>query len=167
MALLLKVVGGKYNGQEFRYSQKKKCFIGRADDCDLCLKSEHVNQYHCALAIDEPEVVVRDLGSREGTYVNGTRISGPEPLSTGDVISVGPLKIEITVTTLKAGDVDSKASKPVPSGDALQDVPLPDTTADTKVLHIAPIELCGPAPMIPPPKFPAGPPPAPVDDPVD
>ena len=69
MALMLKIRGGVHDGREIRISQTKKYLIGRADDCHLRPKGDKVARYHCALMVDEPDVVIRDLGSSSGTLI--------------------------------------------------------------------------------------------------
>jgi serine/threonine-protein kinase len=66
-------------GEEFVFVDRGKCLIGRSCDCDLPLPHTAefctVSRHHCLLEIKPDEVWVRDLGSRNGTYVNGLRIS--------------------------------------------------------------------------------------------
>jgi pSer/pThr/pTyr-binding forkhead associated (FHA) protein len=52
------------------------CLIGRAGDCDIQLPliNREISRHHCLLEIDAPMVRVRDLGSCNGTYVNGEMI---------------------------------------------------------------------------------------------
>ena len=69
----------------------KKFIIGRAIDCHLKSKSPLISRYHCAILVGE-EVVVRDLGSRNGVRLNGEKISAEQKLKNGDMLAVGPLK---------------------------------------------------------------------------
>ncbi len=72
MNATLKVIGGPLSGQSVRLI--RKLLIGRAEDCDLRLESDFVSNYHCFLLLDEYTLRVRDLGSKNGTFVNGCRI---------------------------------------------------------------------------------------------
>lgn len=105
MALTLIVVNGTHAGQKIRV-RAKKYLIGRADDCHLRPKAESVSRHHCALLIDEPDVLVRDLGSRNGTYVNDQRVQGSRVLETGDKLSIGKLQLEVEIFTLRKSDSD-------------------------------------------------------------
>lgn len=67
--------------------------IGRAEDCDLRLSGPTVSRYHCEITYTGHATIVRDLGSKNGTYVNGKRVFGPRVLTVGDQIQVGPLKM--------------------------------------------------------------------------
>src|SRR5437867_2325497 len=66
--------------QHYEFTEAQECLIGRALDCALALPATieycDVSRRHCALRIDPPFVHVRDLGSLNGTYVNGERIGG-------------------------------------------------------------------------------------------
>lgn len=66
--------------------------IGRAPDCDIQVPPElgaSVSRSHAQIAIQEGGVVVRDAGSRNGTFVNGVRLAAPHPASRNDEIMLG------------------------------------------------------------------------------
>ncbi len=81
----LKVVGGKQNNQVVQLPQGK-FLIGREQDCHLRPNSELVSRHHCVFTTDEFGIRVRDLGSTNGTFVNGERVEGMSPLVSGDEI---------------------------------------------------------------------------------
>jgi pSer/pThr/pTyr-binding forkhead associated (FHA) protein len=60
------------------FDQPTQCVVGRADDCDIQLPPDFahadVSRHHCLLRIEPPVVHVRDLGSKNGTFVNGENI---------------------------------------------------------------------------------------------
>ena len=62
--------------------------VGRSPECDIHLEDAGVSRRHCTLAYDDGAIVVRDLGSANGTFVNG-RTSGLMRAATGDAIRVG------------------------------------------------------------------------------
>lgn len=64
--------------------------IGRDDGCRIRLTSSDVSRRHCRLRCAKDEIVVFDLGSRNGTYINDSQISKPTPLRPGDLLRVGP-----------------------------------------------------------------------------
>jgi pSer/pThr/pTyr-binding forkhead associated (FHA) protein len=97
----LKVILGTNAGKEIRLLGPK-FLIGRAEDCHLRPKSDLISRHHCVLLLEEHALTVRDLGSRNGTLVNGQRVSGECELKTGDNLEVGPLKFEVSVSTLSA-----------------------------------------------------------------
>ncbi|GEM_PF-167869 len=65
--------------------------IGRARDCDLVIDSTQISRQHARLELDHEQVVLVDLGSTNGSYVNGERIPAHEArrLHAGDKINVG------------------------------------------------------------------------------
>ncbi len=65
--------------------------IGRRQQCDLCIPLMVISRRHCELNCDDNLLKIRDLGSRNGTYVNGKRIEEETVLNPGDEFSVGPL----------------------------------------------------------------------------
>ncbi len=70
--------------------------IGRRHDCDLRISLMSVSRRHCQFNRDEGVLKIRDLGSRNGTYVNGKRID-EAVIRAGDYIEVGPLKFVLQI----------------------------------------------------------------------
>jgi sigma-B regulation protein RsbU (phosphoserine phosphatase) len=72
---------------------KERTVIGRHPSCDVMIAESAVSRQHAAVVIDtatdDGAMVVEDLGSRNGTLLNGRAITAPEPLRVGDEISVG------------------------------------------------------------------------------
>src|SRR5688572_16603784 len=62
--------------------------IGRGEDCLVCLDDRWVSRRHCEIVISAGYLVVRDLGSKYGTFVNGQQVREIR-LSPGDMLSVG------------------------------------------------------------------------------
>jgi pSer/pThr/pTyr-binding forkhead associated (FHA) protein len=63
--------------------------IGRGADCELRLPVADVSRHHCTIRIGRDEATLTDLGSSNGTYVNGQRVRSQTVLHTGDVIRIG------------------------------------------------------------------------------
>ena len=76
--VILTVTSGSLEGQKFKFDSRTTCLIGRAKDCNPQLPNDKANRvisrYHCLLDINPPNIRVRDLGSKNGTYVNGEKI---------------------------------------------------------------------------------------------
>lgn len=96
MDVILKVLNGTKSGQELAV-RGRKFFVGRAEDCHLRPKSDLISRHHCVLLVDEAGVVVRDLESRNGTFVNGEKITSASELNNGDKLKIGPLEFQIIV----------------------------------------------------------------------
>jgi predicted component of type VI protein secretion system len=104
MDVQLVVAGGSRAGQVIPITAPK-FIIGRADDCHLKPRSELISRYHCAVISEEGYVAIRDLGSKNGVYLNGERVSMEHELKNGDKLSVGPLEFFVHLT------VDVKGQK--------------------------------------------------------
>lgn len=108
MDVKLKVVTGTNEGQELAVAGPR-FFIGRAEDCQLRPKSELISRHHCVLLVEDASVAVRDLGSRNGTFVNNERIQGECELKQGDSLKVGGLEFLIHVSEKAAGPNKKRA----------------------------------------------------------
>lgn len=94
MKLKLIVLAGAKEGLEIPL-KKDKFLIGRAKECALRAGSEAISRRHCAIVRREQGWTVRDLGSRNGTIVNGEKITKEVLLKDGDELGVGPLKFRV------------------------------------------------------------------------
>lgn len=81
-------ISGKYKTAEFPLPAEGELLVGRAADLDLVLSEEMVSRKHAKLRIQGASLVLTDLGSTNGTYVNGEKIRRHE-LSIGDRILLG------------------------------------------------------------------------------
>ena len=73
--------------REVDVRRKKRVLIGRGDDCDIKLVSDRVSRHHCEILYKDGHYELRDLGSTNGTYVDGARVTGTV-LRSGAVINV-------------------------------------------------------------------------------
>src|SRR5947209_5397294 len=121
--VILKATEGALRGMEYVFTGRARCTVGRGPDCSVRLPRDDltVSRRHCLLEIDAPAATVRDLGSTNGTYVNGQRVgrpggragadagapdrAAPRPLWCGDELQVGDTAFRVLVVT--AEEVDS------------------------------------------------------------
>lgn len=96
MELKLKVLVGAQSGHEIRVAGPK-FFVGRAEDCQLRPRSDLISRHHCVIVIEEQFVVIRDFGSKNGTYVNGERVVSEVKLNDTDVLRIGPLEFQVSL----------------------------------------------------------------------
>ena len=102
MRVTLRVLAGPYTGREFTFDQHDTFLIGRADTAHLYLPEDRFfSRHHCLLEIAPPRCFLRDLGSTNGTFVNGQRV--PEAfLTNGDRIQGGQTVLEVEVQSEQA-----------------------------------------------------------------
>src|SRR5215468_7048471 len=87
--------------------------LGRHDDCLIRIKSSQVSRRHCELLEVGGKLTVRDLGSSNGTFVNGKRVLGQQPLKAGDELTVGAITLRVvTLGRQDAAPQGAPASKP-------------------------------------------------------
>lgn len=67
--------------------------VGRHEKCDLRLVDSMVSRNHCLILSEGKRFVVKDLESRNGTWVNGRRIKNRRNIKVGDVIQIGPFRL--------------------------------------------------------------------------
>jgi pSer/pThr/pTyr-binding forkhead associated (FHA) protein len=77
--------------------------IGRREDCDLRIPLGDVSRKHCRVIKEADSVRVEDLGSSNGTYVNGQRVQ-EAILQPGDTVKVGPVRFVLQVDGVPADD---------------------------------------------------------------
>ena len=76
MQVNLRVLAGPYKGRVFPFDEHDTFLIGRNNEAHLCLPDDRFfSRNHCLLEIDPPRCFLRDLGSTNGTFVNGKRVS--------------------------------------------------------------------------------------------
>src|SRR5262249_23256181 len=95
--------------------------IGRGETCHLRPNSELVSREHTEITIADDAVTVRDLGSRNGTFVNGKPIKASHPLKTGELLQVGPLTFAVSIQGAPAA-VAAPAKAAPGRGASLDDV---------------------------------------------
>jgi pSer/pThr/pTyr-binding forkhead associated (FHA) protein len=95
MAAKLIVASGKSAGRSITLKHGK-LLIGRAEECDIRPLGEEVSRRHCAMIEEAGAVTVEDLKSRNGTYVNGVKITAKVTVADGDIVRVGPLELKVS-----------------------------------------------------------------------
>ena len=128
MIVKLIVVSGKSAGRSIAV-KRSKFLIGRADECDIRPLSEEVSRRHCAIIVGPESVFVEDLGSRNGTFVNGERIAERTPVTDGDAVRVGSLELRVSCTRQAAAGSDDDVSKWL-----MNEADAGDTTTTTRTL---------------------------------
>ncbi|MDE2508044.1 MAG: FHA domain-containing protein [Planctomycetota bacterium] len=96
MKVQLIVVQGKPEGKVIPLSLPT-FRIGRGETCHLRPTSELVSREHAEFNVTPQSVTVKDLGSRNGTLVNGKAVTGTHELNDRDLVQVGPLTFAVSI----------------------------------------------------------------------
>jgi len=73
--------------------------VGRTDEAQLRIPLATVSRKHCELVVQDEKLVIRDLGSANGTYLNYERVQNAE-LGAGDVVGIGPCLLTVQINGL-------------------------------------------------------------------
>lgn len=74
--------------------------IGRRSNSNCALPLAYISRYHCQFLLNGGQVLVQDLESHNGTFVNGRLASVPTPLEHGDEVSLGPVSFRVVLSSL-------------------------------------------------------------------
>ncbi len=137
----LKFISGKYQGGEFPLRPDRQLIIGRSSELDMVLVEDMVSRKHAKIAWQAGKPTIEDLGSTNGTFVNGEKIQKPSRIKEGDRILIGTsiLKLilqganspELSETQIKqqleqVAAVQSQRQTKTAMTGKLEEVPLPD-----------------------------------------
>src|SRR5437588_2523713 len=136
----LRFISGKYQGGEFPLRMDREIIVGRSSELDMVLVEDMVSRKHAKITASGDQIVIQDLGSTNGTFVNGEKIKRAR-LKEGDRVLIGTsiLKLisaqdaknqltgsrENVNAQLEAISKSSAGKTDVTKG-TIQDLPLPD-----------------------------------------
>lgn len=98
MTLALRFISGKYQGGEFPLEENRELIVGRSSELDMVLVEEMVSRKHARLLYRGGRVEIEDLGSTNGTFVNGERITRAS-VGEGDRILIGSNILRVIAAT--------------------------------------------------------------------
>src|SRR5262245_61549445 len=105
----LRFISGKYQGGEFPLPNNKEIVVGRSSELDMVLVEDMVSRRHAKLTVTGDQIFIQDLGSTNGTFVNGEKIKRAR-LNEGDRILIGTSIIKLVAADAStAGGGDAKA----------------------------------------------------------
>ena len=96
----------------FRLSPPGEVVLGRASSNQIVIRTEQASRQHSRIRWVSPSWTIEDLGSRNGTYVNGQKLTGPQELTDGDVIEIGGFVVNFVRR------IDGGVGAPVTTGDS-------------------------------------------------
>jgi class 3 adenylate cyclase len=119
-AALVAVLDGAEGGRRIRIAERLT--VGRGDDVGLVLDDPEMSRAHAVFAVTPDGLEIQDLGSLNGTWVNGERITAPTLLAAGDAVKVGTTRIEVLSAGHRDAAVPRSAQTPVEAKDELRPV---------------------------------------------
>ncbi|XZE19039.1 FHA domain-containing protein [Pirellulaceae bacterium SH449] len=111
--------------------------VGRGSEASLCIDDESISRSHCQIYLAPDESLqVRDLGSTNGTYVNGERIRQHHSLFPGDVLQIGGLTLKVHYES----DTDPGSINPLPRNPSSnKTMQMPTVQSPTFTMHEVPM----------------------------
>jgi pSer/pThr/pTyr-binding forkhead associated (FHA) protein len=134
----LRFISGKYQGGEFPLRPHREIVIGRSSELDMVLVEDMVSRKHAKITTDDKAVTIQDLGSTNGTFVNGEKIRKVE-LKDGDRILIGTSIVKLVFvdgeTTNSLSETEARSRMAVTANrrpparsmsGSIEEIPLPD-----------------------------------------
>jgi hypothetical protein len=109
----LVIESGRHRGKRFNLPPKE-CVIGRQEGCAIRLTSGDDSKMHCTVKATADGLIVRDLGSRNGTFVNDLPVTGPTLVKPGDTLRIGPMTFRAVASAPKPAAAPAAAPAAVP-----------------------------------------------------
>jgi Inner membrane component of T3SS, cytoplasmic domain/Domain of unknown function (DUF4388) len=110
----MRFISGKYQGGEFPLPPNTEIIVGRSSDLDMVLVEDMVSRRHAKIMVNADQVTIQDLGSTNGTFVNGERVKRAT-LNDGDRVLIG-------TSIIKLVTADAALPPSAPPGKKLQEV---------------------------------------------
>lgn len=104
-----------------------KTTIGRVDDNTFPIAESSVSSHHCEILLRGADVVIHDLNSTNGTFINGNQVTGEAVLKPGQTLKLGQIELRLEVEGAPAPSTPSAAPAPAPA-------PAKQSTDNTTVL---------------------------------
>ncbi len=148
----LLVVGGPTNGTRVELpNDLDEIILGRTPDCPVQVASPTVSKHHARIIRHADSIEVEDLGSSNGTFINGSRLTGVRPLSDRDEIVLGqrgeasPIRVVFSFPAAAAvSPPPPPPAEEAPAGDQPPTAPLPEPAAEAP--DAEPVAETGPLP---------------------
>src|ERR1700733_5681826 len=133
---VLRFISGKYQGGEFPVAAEKQILIGRSSDLDMVLVEDMVSRKHARIGMQGDQIWIEDLGSTNGTFVNGEKIKRAR-LKEGDRVLIGTSILKLLAGDAPRDGMDAKrelenvaqarrTSQQRTMSGSIEEVPLPD-----------------------------------------
>src|SRR5438093_9805626 len=92
--------------------EKPEIVLGKSADCDVVLSSPKVSRRHARIAVHDGGLMIEDLKSTNGTFVNGQALSGASPLGENDEVRIADFLLQVQRGEVKPAEVKPAEVKP-------------------------------------------------------
>ncbi len=135
-SFVLRFISGKYQGGEFPIVADRQVIVGRSSDLDMVLVEDMVSRKHARITVQGDQIWIEDLGSTNGTFVNGEKIKRAS-LKEGDRVLIGTSILKLIAGDAPREGLDVKreletvaqqrrTSQQKSMSGSIEEVPLPD-----------------------------------------
>ena len=138
VSFALKFISGKYQGGEFPLKADKQVVIGRSSELDMVLVEDMVSRKHAKISVNAGKITIEDLGSTNGTFVNGEKIKQAR-LKEGDRILIGTSILKLVHQGSDAQELDESAVKQKLEEAAVQAAKVTKTSSMTGKIEEIPL----------------------------
>ena len=111
-SVILTEKGGPTQRLDF---ESEEITIGRVDENDICLPKGNISKKHTRIVVKDGKIIVLDLKSTNGTYVNGKKLAGPLVITPSDKVYVGDFIISVEPPDLGAHEEAPHVGEPLPA----------------------------------------------------
>jgi hypothetical protein len=130
--LALRFISGKFQGSEYALSDSGEMLVGRSGDVQIVLSEDMVSRRHARIQYDGQRIQIEDLGSTNGTFVNGEKIKRAD-LKEGDRVLIGSSIFKVvyadsavSAPRRRADDASMGRTQARTMTGAIEEIPLPD-----------------------------------------
>lgn len=130
--LALRFISGKFQGSEYALTDSGEMLVGRSGDVQIVLSEDMVSRRHARIAYDGQKITIEDLGSTNGTFVNGEKIKRCD-LKEGDRVLIGSSIFKVVYADQAAagprrrpGEDNLGRTQARTMTGAIEEIPLPD-----------------------------------------
>ena len=123
-SVILTEKGGATQRLDF---ESEEITIGRIDENDICLPKGNISKKHTKLVVKDGKIIVLDLKSTNGTYVNGKKLAGPQVITPTDKVYIGDFILSVEPLDLEPAHADGDPVEEQPT--MLPQVSHPDDAA--------------------------------------
>src|SRR3954467_7328199 len=97
--------------------------IGRIDENDICLPKGNISKKHTKIVVKDGKIIVLDLKSTNGTYVNGKKLAGPQVIQPSDAVYIGDFILNVEPPDLAEPAQSADGGEEQPPGAAEEEAP--------------------------------------------